>query len=195
MSLANRAADLYYSYRFIKLLTTPWEETEAFKLKLIDVNGKRDKTQRLDTEEKKNAYTTFHRLVYNVKRIISDLPFGKSKTASYAASLYLLKEKFNLSEKSLKKILEESNLEVVDLLNEKTEWYLLEDKRLSPGIYKVNTDKLLSSTLDEMVKTKDKIRISDNAYPIDSIFGIDIYEAIHINTNQVIHIALGEIYK
>jgi hypothetical protein len=53
----------------------------------------------------------------------------------------------------------------------------------------------LSSTLDEMVKAKDKIRISDNAYPIDSIFGIDIYEAIHINTNQVIHIALGEIYK
>ena len=31
MSLASRAGDVYYSFRFIKLLTTPFEETDASK--------------------------------------------------------------------------------------------------------------------------------------------------------------------
>ena len=39
MALVSRAADLYYTYRFIKVLTTPWKETEAYELGLIDENG------------------------------------------------------------------------------------------------------------------------------------------------------------
>lgn len=195
MSLASRAVDLYYSYRFIKILTTPWEETEAFKLKLIDAEGTRIKTEKLDTEEKKSAYTTFHRLAFNVKRLLNRLPGGSSKLSSYAASLYLLREKYNLSEKSINKILSESGIDVIDMINEKSEWYLLNDKRLSPGVYRVKSEKLLTSTLDEMVKAKDKIRISDSCYPVGNIFGIDIYEVTHVNTNQSIYVTLGEIYK
>ena len=41
MSLASRAGDLYFTYRFLKLLVTPWEDTDAFKLGLIDDKGKR----------------------------------------------------------------------------------------------------------------------------------------------------------
>ena len=55
MSLASRAGDLYYSFRFVKLLTTPWEETDAYKLGIIDENGKRDKSVKLDNDEKKSA--------------------------------------------------------------------------------------------------------------------------------------------
>ena len=47
MSLASRAGDLYYSFRFVKLLTTPWVESDAYKLGLIDENGKRDKSVKI----------------------------------------------------------------------------------------------------------------------------------------------------
>ena len=44
----GRAIDLFVTYRFIKLLTTPFEKTDAFKLGIIDENGNRikDKTTR-----------------------------------------------------------------------------------------------------------------------------------------------------
>lgn len=195
MSLASRAGDIYYTYRFIKLITTPWEETDAFKLKLIDAEGNRVKTEKIDTSDKKDAYTPFHRLAFNVKRLLNRLPGGNSKLASYAASLYLLREKYNIGENNLNKILSESGIDLIDMLNENSEWYLLQDKRLSPGVYKVKHDKLLNSTLDEFVKAKDKIRISESCYPIDNIFGIDIYEVTHVNTRQSIYVTLGEIYK
>ena len=68
MSLASRAGDLFYTFRFIKLLVTNWTDTDAFKLGIIDENGKRIKTKKVTTPEEKSAYTTFHRLVYNVKK-------------------------------------------------------------------------------------------------------------------------------
>ena len=33
------AIDLFVSYRFLKLLTTPFKKTEAFKLGIIDKKG------------------------------------------------------------------------------------------------------------------------------------------------------------
>ena len=35
----GRAIDLFVTYRFIKLLVTPFEKTDAFKLGIIDKNG------------------------------------------------------------------------------------------------------------------------------------------------------------
>ena len=37
----GRAIDLFVTYRFLKLLTTPFEKTEAFKLGIIDEDGNR----------------------------------------------------------------------------------------------------------------------------------------------------------
>ena len=37
----GRAIDLFVTYRFIKLLTTPFEKTDAFKLGIIDKDGNR----------------------------------------------------------------------------------------------------------------------------------------------------------
>ena len=46
-----------------------------------------------------------------------------------------------------------------------------------------------------MVWPKDQIRIKDDCYPVGDVFGVDIYEAIHMKTQQRIYIALSEIYK
>ena len=35
----SRAIDLFVAYRFLRILTTPWEDQEAFKLGIIDKDG------------------------------------------------------------------------------------------------------------------------------------------------------------
>ena len=44
----GRAIDLFVTYRFIKLLTTPFEKTEAYKLGIIDKDGNRIKIEGTD---------------------------------------------------------------------------------------------------------------------------------------------------
>lgn len=195
MSLATRAGDLFYTFRFIKMLTTPFNETDAYKLGIIDERGNRIKSQPLNNAELKSAYTTFHRLVFNIKKLLEKIPMGKSKLASYAAALFLLKEKYDISDKNLEKIIEKCDIKQSDILNEYTEWYLLENKQLAPGVYKVYNSKVLSESWDEVVNPGDKIRVSNNCYPVGEIFGLDIYKAEHINTGQTVHITISEIYR
>jgi hypothetical protein len=72
---------------------------------------------------------------------------------------------------------------------------MLEDRELSPGIYRLMENKVLNSTYEEMAFSGDRIRISNDSYPIGEIFGLDIYEAIHMATNQRICVTAGEIRK
>ena len=60
----GRAIDLFVTYRFIKLLVTPFDKTPAFKLGIIDKDGNRvmEKTvargmqpTQLNTSEEKSA--------------------------------------------------------------------------------------------------------------------------------------------
>lgn len=194
MSLASRAGDLYFSFRFLKLLTTPWKETDAFKLGIVDENGKRIKSKSLKSDAEKSAYTPFHRLVYNIKRLITKIG-GGSQIASYASAFFLLREHFDTSDKSLNKIMKEMELDPMDFISEKSDWYLLEDKQLAPGIYKLRNDSVLKENLEDVVYAKDKIRVPVDCYPKGNVFGLDVYECIHINTNRPIYISLGEIYK
>lgn len=195
MSLLTRAGDLVYTFRFLKLLVTRFEDTDAYKKGIIDETGKRIKSKKIETSDEKAAYTTFHRLVFNVKKLMAKAPGGSSRIASYAAALYLIKEHLGITEKNLSKIVEESGLDTLDFLNENNEWFVLENNEISPGIYRLKNAKLLSDSLDELVNAKDKIRVYENTFPVDSIFGINIYEAKHMNTGQTVHFTLGEIYK
>ena len=61
MSFISRAGDLFYAFRFLKLLVTPFEKTKAFKLGIIDDKGKVLKRAKQRTKpEEKAAYTVFH---------------------------------------------------------------------------------------------------------------------------------------
>ena len=63
------------------------------------------------------------------------------------------------------------------------------------GIYEVNSHKIVNSTFEEIVTPKDKIRISDDCYPVDNIFGLNIYPATHLNSNQKIYVTTSELYR
>jgi hypothetical protein len=82
--------NVYLVYQFIKRLVTPFDETEAFRLGLLDKNGKLIRKPKTPAE--RNAYGPFDRLVFNIKRLIEKLPGGKSKIASWAAALLLIRE-------------------------------------------------------------------------------------------------------
>ena len=75
--LISRAGDIFYAFRFLKLLVTPWEKTKAFEYGIVDKEGK--KLKKPSTPPEKSAYTIFHKLVFNLKRILNKLPFGKTK--------------------------------------------------------------------------------------------------------------------
>jgi hypothetical protein len=117
----SRAADLYYTFRFLKVLVTPWKEMDAYKAGIIDENGKNlIRSKQVDSKDK-DVYTTFHRLVFNIKRILEKIPFGKSKLASYAAALFLLKEETGMSEENILKALEELGYDTNHDINESME--------------------------------------------------------------------------
>ena len=195
MSLATRAGDLYFTFRFIKLLTTPWEETDAFKLGIVDGNGKRIKSKKISTSEEKDAFTTFHRLAFNVKRLLSNVPGGSSRLASYAAALFLIRENFNVTDEGLQNLCNKLGIDPLDFIAENSDWYQLGNNQIAPGIYRVRNDKLISSTLDEYVFSKDKIRVGRECFPVSEVFGVKVYEGTHLNTGQTIHFTLKEIYK
>ena len=193
MGILKRAADLGYTFRFIRLMVMDWKDWDAYKLGLIDENGKRNKNVKMDTDAKKSAYTPFIRLAANIKRLVAKIPGGGSKLGSFASALFLIKEK--VGTKGLEKICEKLNIDVLDFLNEKNEWFLLEDKQLSPGVYRVSNPKLLNKTCDELVWSKDQVRIQDECFPVGDVFGVDIYEATHINTNQQVYVTASELIR
>ena len=91
--LVGGALNLYFIYKFLRILTTPWESTDAFKLGIVDEKGKiLKKHRKLKLDKEKEAYTMMHRLVWKLKRLMEKVPFGKSRLASYAAALWLIKE-------------------------------------------------------------------------------------------------------
>ena len=122
----GRAVDLFVTYRFLKLLTTPFEKTDAFKLGIIDANGHRIRLPKsskpaveLTTSELKNSYTILHKLIFNIKKLFAKVPGLRTKVGTYAAALFLLKDTFkehvedpDMFEKEFIKYLKENKIEL-----------------------------------------------------------------------------------
>ena len=94
--------DLYIVYRILRKLTTPFDQWDAYKQGVIDAEGNViKKPEDRTTLDQKDSLTTLDVLILNLKKILSKLPFGKSKLASYGAALFLIKEEKNLTEENL----------------------------------------------------------------------------------------------
>ena len=93
MSLLKSAGHIYFAYQFLTKLTTPFEKTEAYKLGIIDKNGKvLKKRSTLKSQEEKDAYTITDTMIFNLKKLLGKVPGGRSRFATFAAALFLLKE-------------------------------------------------------------------------------------------------------
>jgi len=97
----SRIVDNLIAYRILKMLVTNFENTDAFKLGIIDAKGKNiRKANTLQTSKERDAYTYLNRLVFNVKKIINRLPGGESKMKSLVAALWLVKEQYQSGSRS-----------------------------------------------------------------------------------------------
>lgn len=195
MGILKRGADLVYTFRFIRMMVMDWKSWDAYKEGVIDENGKRIKAVKLDTDARKNSYTPFIRLAANIKRLVSKIPGGGSKLGSFASALFLIKEQYGLSDDNLRSILQQFNMDSVDFLNEQNNWFILKDRQLSPGIYRVSEQKLINTYYEDFVNLNDKVKVLDNCYPAGDVFGIDIYEALHLQTNKNVYVSAGELIR
>ena len=199
MGILKSAADLVYTIRFLKLLVTPFEKTEAFKAGIIDKDGQKNKEFNTNSTDDREAYrshyTPFHRLVFNLKRLMAKVPGGQSVIARYGAALALIKEHGELNDKRLMEIHEETGIDILDVLAEESQWFILDDKQMSPGVYRIKYD-TITTQCEDIVKKDDKIRIVESeSYPIAEILGLDIYKGIHMNSNQTVYFSTGEITR
>lgn len=94
--MASIILDTFIAYKFVKILSTPWADTEAFKLGIIDINGKiLRKRSSLTSQADKSAYPSiFTTLCWNIKKILDRVPIInlKSRPAALVASIMLLRE-------------------------------------------------------------------------------------------------------
>lgn len=93
--------DLYLVYRILRLFTTPFGEWEAYKTGVIDDEGNIVVPSDKRTIAQDDSFTKFDLLILKLKKVLEKLPFGKTKLASYAAALFLLKEEKNIKEETL----------------------------------------------------------------------------------------------
>ena len=85
--------DNLIAFRILYKLVQPFDKTDAFKLGIIDKNGKLlCSTDSLRTDEEKDAYNYLTRLCFNLKRLLAKVPGGASMLGSLVAAYYLIKE-------------------------------------------------------------------------------------------------------
>jgi hypothetical protein len=193
----GRAIDLFVTYRFIRLLTTPFEKTDAFKLGIIDKDGKRT-DKKLYKVEERNAYTVLHKLVFNIKKIFAKVPGLRTKVGTYAAALFLLKDTFKehvedpqMFEKEFLKYLEENNIELDDSIVEEV---TLDNGKLSKGIYILVQDVVTAEAEDEIDALEgDEVEAFEDTPPADTILGVDVFPVIHQKTKQKIFVSSEDI--
>ena len=175
---AMGVVDTVIVFRILKMMTKKWSEMDAYKFGLIDDNGKRIKSKKPKTSEEKNSFTLLHRLVFNLKRVLELLPFGRTRLASYAASLALLKEHFNIDGESLERhfyqYLKENDL-VLDLL---------EGHDNMNNLQKGKQYELRQSVWNEEDNVGyrgDQVQVLGKT---DNVMGVDIYRVYNITQDQ-----------
>jgi len=185
--------DFFYALRFLRLLTMPWRKTAAFKNGIVDLKGV--KLKKPETREEKSAYTIFHRLVFNIRRLIGKIPFGQSTIARYASALYLIKEHTNMGDKELIRILKKSNgIDFSDYTPELNEWYLTEEGNIEQGKYALVRDIALPKTGELLAKKGSLVEVTAPE-PYDSILGHTVFKVKHLKTQQEIIITQEDITR
>ena len=190
----SRAIDLFVTYRFLKLLVTPWKKQEAYKQGIIDDKGKALKKARdLTTEAERESFTLLHRLVFNCKRIMSKIPLVRTQLGTYATALFLLKEKYNivdLPEGEINQFLMENKL--ISFNDKISEEVIGFGSMLPMGEYKLK-DQVTANDEEIDAQKGDIVSALEDTPPSDRILGVDVFPVIHKKSNKIIYVSLEDI--
>ena len=178
----NRAGDLFVAYRFLRILTTAWEDQDAFKHGIIDKDGKLlRKANTLTKQEEKQSFTLLHRLVFNLKRILHKIPGVRTKIGTYATALYLLKQHFP------------------EVENEKTIELVLKNWLVDNGM--CADDELLEDVQQTTVLPKGKYQLKEggivvafqDTQRIDEVLGYSIFPVLHQKKKKEVYVSLEDL--
>lgn len=87
----SRFVDTLVAYRILKMLATPIEQSDAFRMGIIDKDGKKIKNPQ--TTQELDAYSFLNRFVFKVQRALVKSPDRNAKRLlTFAAALAILRE-------------------------------------------------------------------------------------------------------
>ena len=193
----GRAIDLFVAYRFLRILTTPWEDQDAFKFGIIDKDGKLlRKVNTLKTDEEKKSFTLLHRLVFNLKRILHKVPLVKSKLGTYATALFLLKQSVVTDDEESSMIEKTFTNWLIDNgyahPNDLEEAVIGIGENLPKGKYKLNQD--IFTDKSEIKGNKGDIVVAfSDVSPTDEVLGQSIFKVVHQKSKEEIYVALEDL--
>ena len=90
--MATGVVDVFMVYQFLKRLATPFEKWDAFKEGVIDKEGNIILKKNNRNQKQKQTLKIFDVMILRLKRLLGKIPGGKTRLASYAAALWLIKE-------------------------------------------------------------------------------------------------------
>jgi len=170
----SRVIDALIAYRVLKLLVTPFNRTEAFKLGIIDDKGKVLKKSRdIKDQKERNAYTLLIRFVFNLKRLLSKVGVRGPLGSTAAAAIAFFKEQ------SGEQLSEQAALDVERevykyITSEGFEFELSENygEPLTEGTYKVKHD-IYNDEGDVVINIDEEVYFKETT---DIIMGYDVFK-------------------
>ena len=175
----SRVIDALVAYRVLKLLVTPFNRTEAFKLGIIDAKGKvLKKSKDIRDSKERNAYTLLIRFVFNLKRMLGKLGIRGPLGSATAAAIAFFKEEHGDNpevEREVYKFIKEQGFEF-----EISENY---GEPLTEGTYKVKHD-IYNLDGDIVINMNESIEFNGD---VDTIMGYDVfkYNDVYLTTEDL----------
>ena len=182
----SRIIDAIIAYRVLKLLVTPFNKTQAYKMGIIDDKGKvliksKDFLKTFSSQElpkARKAYTMLIRFVFNLKRLLSKVGVRGPLSTAAAAAIAFFKEENgqNLEvEKIVYKHLKENGFEF-----EVNENY---GELFRPGTYRVKRN--ITDLEGDIVINIDEEVIFEGK--TDTIMGHDVfkYKNVYLTTEDL----------
>ena len=183
----GRAIDALIAFRLVKLLTTRFNRTNAFKMGIIDDKGKvliksRDFNTAFpnstERSKAKKSYTMLIRFVFNLKRLLSKVGIRGPIGSAAAAAIAFFKEEYGENP--------EVEREVYKLLKEQGFEFKLDEnygEELSEGTYKVKHD-IYNLEGDIVINIDEQV---DFKTTTDTILGYDVfkYKDVYLTTEDL----------
>ena len=175
----SRIIDGLIAWRILKLLTTRFDRTEAYKLGIIDDKGKvLIKSKDIKDKKQRNAYTLLIRFVFNLKRMLGKIGLKSRLGSAAAAAIAFFKEQYGENpevEREVYKYIKEQGFEF-----EISENY---GEPLPEGTYKVKHD-IYDLEGDVVINMDESIEFTETT---DTIIGYDVfkYDGVYLTTEDL----------
>tara|TARA_X000000950_G_scaffold137109_1_gene170378 strand:- start:21 stop:584 length:564 start_codon:yes stop_codon:yes gene_type:complete len=182
----GRVIDAVIAYRVLKLLVTPFNKTQAYKMGIVDDKGKvliksKDFLKTFSSQElpkARKAYTMLIRFVFNLKRLLSKVGVRGPLSTAAAAAIAFFKEE-NGQNLEVEKIVYK-HLKKNDFEFEVNENY---GEPFRPGTYRVKRN--ITDLEGDIVINIDEEVIFEGK--TDTIMGYDVfkYKNVYLTTEDL----------